>query len=287
MENRIALYAMMLYIDNSSEGINRNIDSYEKWMRIVWNLIIDPNSRNYGGQKRYMDLLSRLAPHAADIEDFLRTNDMKEISKNKRLELEKKKLEYLDKYPNRRDALLKAEASRCLQGQVGFLLEIEETDDYFKRFVELTVENIKPEWSWCAEHLWPALIALLEKPLFEIREKWGESDYLSHNSYRLQDLLNRPHIAEALCKLFDQCIAQKKDFRTVCRDLCTNYQYNEELYWHYPLVKGNILPLTEYGRIYYRGEQEGICLHKSWRVTENEWRGYWRLNEKEPILRTR
>lgn len=287
IENRIALYAMMLYIDNSSEGINRNIDSYEKWMRIVWNLIIDPNSRNYGGQKRYMDLLSRLAPHAADIEDFLRTNDIKEISGNKRLELEKKKLEYLDRYPNRREALLKAEASRCLQGQVGFLLEIEETDDYFKRFVELTVENIKPEWSWSAEHLWPALIALLEKPLFEIREKWGEGDYLSHNSYRLQDLLNRPHIAEALCKLFDQCIAQNKDFQTVCADLCTNYQYNEELYWHYPLVKGNILPLTEYGRIYYRGEREGICLHKSWRVTENAWRGYWRLSEKEPILRTR
>ena len=287
MENRIALYAMMLYIDNSSEGINRNIDSYEKWMRIVWNLIIDPNSRNYGGQKRYMDLLSRLAPHAADIEDFLRTNDIKEISGNKRLELEKKKLEYLDRYPNRREALLKAEASRCLQGQVGFLLEIEETDDYFKRFVELTVENIKPEWSWCAEHLWPALIALLEKPLFEIREKWGENDYLSHNSYRLQDLLNRPHIAEALRKLFDQCIAQNKDFQTVCAELCTNYQYNEELYWHYPLVKGKILPLTEYGRIYYRGEQEGICLHKSWRVTENAWRGYWRLSEKEPILRTR
>ena len=287
MENRIALYAMMLYIDNSSEGINRNIDSYEKWMRIVWNLIIDPNSRNYGGQKRYMDLLSRLAPHAADIEDFLRTNDMKEISKNKRLELEKKKLEYLDKYPNRRDALLKAEAIRCLQGQVGFLLEIEGTDEDFECFVDLAVANIKSEWSWCAEYLWPALIALLEKPLFEIREKFGEIDYLSHNSYRLQDLLNRPHIAEALCKLFDQCIAQKKDFRTVCRDLCTNYQYNEELYWHYPLVKGNILPLTEYGRIYYRGEQEGICLHKSWRVTENAWRGYWRLNEKEPILRTR
>ena len=290
IENRIALYAMMLYIDNSSEGIDG--ESYKKWMRIVWNLIIDPNSRNYGGQKRYMDLLSYLAPHAADIEDFLRTNDVKEISKNKRLELEKKKLEYLDKYPNRRNALLKAEEEiLCLQGQVGFLLEIEGEDKDFERFVELAVENITPKWSRCAEYLWPALISLLEEPLFPISD-FHLSDYLSHTEhgsgipYRLQDLLNRPHIAKALRELFKKCIEQEEDFETVCKNLCEGYGYNERLYWHYPLVKSGILDEAEQGRIYFRGEVEGICLQKRWRVTDNEWCGYWRLSESSPELRT-
>lgn len=297
IEDRIALYAMMLYIDNSSEGINRDTNSYEKWMRIVWNLIIDPRSRTYGGQKRYMDLLSRLAPHAADIESYLIKTAIGAMgikssgNELKRLELEKKKLEYLIKYPDRRKALLKAEAIRCLQGQVGFLLEIEETDDYFDHLVELAVENIKPEWSWCAEYLWPALISLLEKPLFPIPDS-QLSDYLSHTEhgsgvpYRLQDLLNRPHIAKALRELFDQCIVQKKDFRTVCKNLREGYGYNEGLYWHYPLVKSNILHEAEQGRIYFRGEVEGICLQKRWRVTENERCGYWHLSEKEPKLQT-
>ena len=298
IENRIALYAMMLYIDNSSKDKNRNADSYEKWMRIVWNLIIDPRSRTYGGQKRYMDLLSHLAPHAADIESYLIKTAIGAMgikssgNELKRLELEKKKLEYLIKYPDRRKALLKAEEEiLCLQGQVGFLLEIENTNDYFIDFVEQAVKNITPEWKLCAEHLWPALISLLEEPLFPIPDS-QLSDYLSHTEhgsgvpYRLQDLLNRPHIAKALRELFDQCIVQKKDFQTVCGDLCTNYQYNAKLYWHYPLVTSDILHEAEQGRIYFRGEAEGICLQKRWRVTDNEWCGYWRLSESRLELRT-
>lgn len=298
IENRIALYAMMLYIDNSSKDKNRNTDSYEKWMRIVWNLIIDPRSRTYGGQKRYMDLLSHLAPHAADIESYLIKTAIGAMgikssgNELKRLELEKKKLEYLIKYPDRRKALLKAEEEiLCLQGQVGFLLEIENTNDYFIDFVEQAVKNITPEWKLCAEHLWPALISLLEEPLFPIPDS-QLSDYLSHTEhgsgvpYRLQDLLNRPHIAKALRELFDQCIVQKKDFQTVCGDLCTNYQYNAKLYWHYPLVTSDILHEAEQGRIYFRGEAEGICLQKRWRVTDNEWCGYWRLSESRLELRT-
>ena len=210
-----------------------------------------------------------------------------------RLKLEQDKLRYIERYPNRREALLRAERIPCLQGQLGFLLGIEGDDDHFSRIVELTEKNIKADWAWKAKYLWPALISLLERPLFNLSSE-GKFDYLSHKEHgsgihwRLQNLLNRPHIAEALLSLFEQCLQDEgREFTEVCEELRQSYGYDENISWHYPLVKRNILLYAEHGRIYNRYWGEGICLQKSWKVTENESCGYWRLTEREPKMRTK
>ena len=297
IQDRIALYALMLYIDTPSKECPEDLQRYESWMRIVWNLIAAPQLRTYQTQKHYMELLSKLAPYSREIESFLLKTDPQEIGIGgtdsgeliRRLKLEQEKLQYLKKYPNRREDLLKAEAIPCLQGQVGFLLKIEKDDTYFSHIVEQSVNNIKPDWWETAENLWPALIALLEEPLFTLPNE-GNFDYLSHEEHgskikwRLQDLLNRPHIAEALRKLLDECL-KGNSFKEVCKKICENYEWNKGLYWHYPLVTSDILRYAGHGRIYHRWG-EGICLQRSWRVTENEWCGYWCLSDKKPILYT-
>ena len=299
MLDRIALYALMLYVDNASDEDLQSLEHYQAWMRIVWNLIADPKLRNYQAQRRYMLLLAQLAPHSTTIESFLISADIDQIGisstgdEKARLKLEQDKLRYIERYPNRREALLRAERIPCLQGQVGFLLEIEGDDDHFSKMVELTEKNIKADWAGGAEYLWPALISLLEEPIFDLPRE-GNFDYLSHKEHgsekhwRLQDLLNRPHIAKALLSLFERCLQdESREFTNVCSELCQSYEYNENIPWHYPLVKSKILLDAEYGRIYNRYWGEGICLQKRWRVTENEWCGYWRLTEREPELRTR
>ena len=299
MLDRIALYALMLYVDNVSDEVLQSPEHYQAWMRIVWNLIADPKLRNYQAQRRYMLLLAQLAPHSTTIESFLISADIDQIGisstgdEKARLKLEQDKLRYIERYPNRREALLRAERIPCLQGQVGFLLEIEGDDDHFSKMVELTEKNIKADWAGGAEYLWPALISLLEEPIFDLPRE-GNFDYLSHKEHgsekhwRLQDLLNRPHIAKALLSLFERCLQdESREFTNVCSELCQSYEYNENIPWHYPLVKSKILLDAEYGRIYNRYWGEGICLQKRWRVTENEWCGYWRLTEREPELRTR
>ena len=297
MLDRIALYALMLYVDNASDEDLQSPEHYQAWMRLVWNLITDPKLRSYQAQRRYMLLLAKLAPHSTTIESFLISTDIDQIGisstgdEKARLKLEQDKLRYIERYPNRREALLRAERIPCLQGQVGFLLEIEGDDDHFSKMVELTEKNIKADWAWGAEYLWPALISLLEEPLFDLSYE-GKFDYLSHKEHgsgihwRLQNLLNRPHITKALLSLFERCLQDEgREFTEVCEELRQSYEYDENISWHYPLIKSRILLYAEQGRIYNRWG-EGICLQKSWRVTENEWCGYWRLTEREPELRT-
>jgi hypothetical protein len=299
MLDRIALYGLMLYVDNVSDEVLQSLEHYQAWMRIVWNLIADPKLRSYQAQRRYMLLLAKLAPHSTTIESFLISTDIEKIGisstgdEKARLKLEQDKLRYIERYPNRREALLRAECIPCLQGQVGFLLGIEGDDDHFSKMVELTEKNIRPDWAWGAKYLWPALISLLEEPLFDLSYE-GKFDYLSHKEHgsgihwRLQNLLNRPHITKVLLSLFERCLQDEdREFTEVCEELRQSYEYDENISWHYPLVRSHILLDAEYGRIYNRYWGEGICLQKSWRVTENEWCGYWRLTEKEPVMRTK
>ena len=299
MLDRIALYALMLYVDNASDEDLQSPEHYQAWMRLVWNLITDPKLRSYQAQRRYMLLLAQLAPHSTTIESFLISTDIEKIGisstgdEKARLKLEQDKLRYIERYPNRREALLRAECIPCLQGQVGFLLGIEGDDDHFSKIVELTEKNIRADWAWGAEYLWPALISLLEEPLFDLSYE-GKFDYLSHKEHgsgihwRLQNLLNRPHITKALLSLFERCLQDEdREFTEVCEELHQSYEYDENISWHYPLVKSDILLDAEQGRIYNRYWGEGICLQKSWRVTENEWCGYWRLTEREPVMRTK
>ena len=299
MLDRIALYALMLYVDNASDEDLQNLEHYQAWMRIVWNLIADPKLRSYQAQRRYMLLLAKLAPHSTTIESFLISTDIDQIGisstgdEKARLKLEQDKLRYIERYPNRREALLRAERIPCLQGQVGFLLEIEGDDDHFSKMVELTEKNIKADWAWGAEYLWPALISLLEEPLFDLSYE-GKFDYLSHKEHgsgihwRLQNLLNRPHITKVLLSLFERCLQGKgREFTKVCEELRQSYEYDEKIPWHYPLVNSDILLEAEHGRIYNRYWGEGICLQKSWKVTENERCGYWRLTERKPKPRTK
>ena len=299
MLDRIALYALMLYVDNASDEDLQSLEHYQAWMRIVWNLIADPKLRSYQAQRRYMLLLAKLAPHSTTIESFLISTDIDQIGisstgdEKARLKLEQDKLRYIERYPNRREALLRAERIPCLQGQVGFLLEIEGDDDHFSKMVELTEKNIKADWAWGAKYLWPALISLLEKPLFDLSYE-GKFDYLSHKEHgsgihwRLQNLLNRPHITKVLLSLFERCLQGKgREFTKVCEELRQSYEYDEKIPWHYPLVNSDILLEAEHGRIYNRYWGEGICLQKSWKVTENERCGYWRLTERKPKPRTK
>ena len=299
MLDRIALYALMLYVDNASDEDLQSPEHYQAWMRLVWNLITDPKLRSYQAQRRYMLLLAKLAPHSTTIESFLISTDIDQIGisstgdEKARLKLEQDKLRYIERYPNRREALLRAERIPCLQGQVGFLLEIEGDDDHFSKMVELTEKNIKADWAWGAEYLWPALISLLEEPLFDLSYE-GKFDYLSHKEHgsgihwRLQNLLNRPHITKVLLSLFERCLQGKgREFTKVCEELRQSYEYDEKIAWHYPLVNSDILLEAEHGRIYNRYWGEGICLQKSWKVTENERCGYWRLTERKPKPRTK
>lgn len=278
---RLALYAQMLYVRHAKQKAD-SPDHYRAWMRIVWNYIIDPQHlRNYADMVRKLKRLASLAPHVLDIEAHVKTLP---DTFGPRLKHEADKLRYLDTYPTRRAALLRAELHPCLQGQIAFLLEADlKGDADFERAVHFLYHFVTGDLQKDGKTWWPALIAQsqVELPAHKIhyfahydkdlKVKWRYQALFNDEAFKLKSLWGKllPQIVKA---------KDKAEVRNLFQQICDNYVLSETYSWHYPLVKYGLLARTEYGRLYDRivHDQWKRCLHVQWRVTHKN--GYYNLN---------
>lgn len=237
MVDRLTLFALSEYVANSNTS-NLSPDNFAQWMRIVHHLLADPQLRTYRVQLDYMKAIRTLAVHAREIESYLKALDITSLdfsnSIKKRLEHEKEKLNYLDKHAHRRAALLQLEKHGCLKGQVKFALDLEGNDDDFKVFCEKATELISDKDDSSAKHLWPAVIAKCEGLIFDLSNP-GAYDYFRHKEHgsgiqwRLQDLLNRKHIAAAFRKVVEEYVIScnekqgASDFEKVSKAICAEF----------------------------------------------------------------
>lgn len=291
MVDRLTLFALSEYVANSNTS-NLSPDNFAQWMRIVHHLLADPQLRTYRVQLDYMKAIRTLAAHAHEIESYLKALDITSLkfsdSIKKRLEHEKEKLNYLDKYAHRRAALLQLEKHGCLKGQVKFALDFEGNDDEFIVFCEKATDLISVDDDWSAKHLWPAVIAKCEEPIFNLGNS-GAYDYFRHKEHgsgiqwRLQDLLNRKHIAAAFREVVKGYVTSCQNnqgvvkIEVVSKAICDNY--NGGNLYHANLIE--LLPKHPWGRIYRRYNGE-LCLQTSWRVTQKK--GYFNLDEPNPVM---
>ena len=291
MVDRLTLFALSEYVANSNTS-NLPPDNFVQWMRIVHHLLADPQLRTYRVQFDYMKAIRTLAVHAHEIESYLKALDITSLkisdSIKKRLEHEKEKLNYLDKYAHRRDALLQLEKHGCLKGQVKFALDFDGNDDEFIVFCEKAAELISVDDDWSAKYLWPAVIAKCEGLIFNLSNS-GAYDYFRHKEHgsgiqwRLQDLLNRKHIAAAFREVVKVYVTScqnnqgEANIKEVSKAICDNY--NGGNLYHANLIK--LLPEYPWGRIYRRYNGE-LCLQTSWRVTQNK--GYFNLEAPNPVM---
>src|SRR5690606_14332936 len=52
---------------------------FKDWIRIVWNLIIDPDNRSIGVNKRVMEVIREIAIYSNDISKSLEDGDLDEL----------------------------------------------------------------------------------------------------------------------------------------------------------------------------------------------------------------
>ena len=288
MVDRLTLFALSEYVANEYTS-NLPLENFEQWMHIVHHLLADPQLRTYRVQLDYMKAIRTLAVHVHEIEKYLKNLDINSLdfSNNikKRLEHEKEKLNYLDKHVNRREALLQLEKHVCLKGQVKFALDFNGSDDDFKVLCEKAAGLITDDDDWSAKYLWPAVIAKCDGPIFDLNNP-GFNDYFRHKEHgsgiqwRLQDLLNREHIAAAFRKVVEEYVIScnekqgASDFEKVSKAICAEFINNGGNLYHSNLIK--LLPKHPWGRIYRRNNNE-LCLQTSWRVTKNK--GYFKLED--------
>ena len=289
MVDRLTLFALSKYVENPNTTEVPS-ERFSEWMRIVHHLLADPQLRTYTVQQDYLKLLKTLAEHAHEIEAYLlspniNTQGLSDRITN-RLAHEQEKLRYLADYPGRRATLLGLEKHECLKGQVKFALGFEGNDEEFAGLCEKAGEIVNSSEVWCAWYFWPAVIAKCKEPIFPLKD-YGELGYFTHKEHgsgvqwRLQDLLNRNHIAAAFREVVRMYLDRGEDFEKVSLEIREAFQESpENCAFHYPLVKNDLRVRAVWGRIYRR--DDGICLQVGWRVTKKQ--GYYRLEEQIPRL---
>lgn len=121
---RILFLAISLYLQKNAF----NLDKFKNWIRVVWNIIIDPDIRSISVMINIMRIIDKLSEGSGDIYKFLTGPDLSAIIQNEtsfvkaQLEEEKLKAELIIADPPWEPEIILAEKHQLFQGNIGFLL---------------------------------------------------------------------------------------------------------------------------------------------------------------------
>lgn len=121
---RILFLAISIYLQkNTFDKVK-----FKNWIRVVWNIIIDPDIRSISVMINIMRIVDKLSEGSGDIYKFLVSPSLQAIVQNEtsfvkaQLEEEKLKAELIIANPVWEDELVLAEKHQLFQGNIGFLL---------------------------------------------------------------------------------------------------------------------------------------------------------------------
>lgn len=143
MEDRMLLDALNQYILFNNDS-NFNEERFKEWIRIIWNLIADPDIRSIEASKTAMSVIRNISKFSSDIYSNLINNQINEyISSLKnihkaQLEEEQLKAIKIREVPENlgwKEAIIKCESHKLFSGNIGFLLiDIENFEQLISRF---------------------------------------------------------------------------------------------------------------------------------------------------------
>lgn len=122
---RILFLAVSLYL---TKNIIFDTNKFKNWIRVVWNIIIDPDIRSISVMINIMRIIGKLSEGSGDIYKFLTSPSLQTIIQNEtsfvraQLEEEKLKAELIIENPAWESELVSAERHPLFQGNIGFLL---------------------------------------------------------------------------------------------------------------------------------------------------------------------
>jgi len=132
---RILFFAVTQYLEHNIY----NEKKFQEWIRVTWNIIIDPDIRSIGAMITALKLINKLSKSSSDIykafleDSFNKLIDNTENIHKYQLMEEKRKIELLDKEWS--NIILEAEAHPLFQGNIGFLLSDDISEELFlKRY---------------------------------------------------------------------------------------------------------------------------------------------------------
>lgn len=133
-QQRILFFAICKYLELNTF----NIDNFKKWIRVVWNIAIDPDIRSIGVMLNIMKLVSELSQGSEDIYAFFETEKYQEIiDKTKNfaaLQLKEERIKgYLMLLQDWKPLIIEAESHPLFLGNIRFLIDDKPSFSIFKK----------------------------------------------------------------------------------------------------------------------------------------------------------
>lgn len=150
MNNRILFDGINQYI-LQLEGKEFEPEHFKKWINIVWNLIVDPDNRSVGANKRILETIRKIACFSLNITDGLLDGSMDAVIEGlnnvEKLQLKEEifKAKKINQDQGWAAVINKASAHPLFAGNIGFIINAADTwQDALARFAiakELFKEN--------------------------------------------------------------------------------------------------------------------------------------------------
>lgn len=214
---RILFLAISLYLQNNTFDKNK----FKNWIRVVWNIIIDPDIRSISVMINIMKLVNKLSVGSGDIYKFLVSPPLQAIVQSEtsfvktQLEEEKLKAKLIIADPAFEAELVLAEKHQLFQGNIGFLLLYSPDINCFKHRLSIS------KFIFSAKGPKDVLVAkhLLIRSVISTINNWDDlyAFNFGDNFENWQLLLRRNlKVQSLICKLCDL-----KDEKAVISDLET------------------------------------------------------------------
>lgn len=231
---RILFFAVTTYLELNTFELAK----FKNWIRVVWNIIIDPDIRSVPKMIGAMKFIYQLAEHSNNINDFLKKNDsilfFSSSNYYDQLEEEHLKAILIDKYEELEISIIESESHPLFKGNIRFLLtNFNEIDtEYFRKIKDIAFDILKDnnlKDNVPDNYLWiRALLAKTPDIQLPITLSNGGFDH-----WRF--LINGP-LLKGMTLLIDEISYQDKTAKDCMKMICENYNlYNKES-WVYPLV---------------------------------------------------
>ena len=143
MDDRMIFDSINQYILNSTADFD--LQKFKEWMRVVWNLMSDPDIRSIDANKTVMTVIRNIAKYSEDIYNSLTNgslddyiNSLNNIHKAQLLEEKEKATFILQNREEWEDVIHQAEGYQLFEGNIGLLLRSVENAEQLNRRFEIS-----------------------------------------------------------------------------------------------------------------------------------------------------
>ena len=273
---RILFFAVTSYLEINSF----NAIKFKNWIRVVWNIIIDPNIRSVQAMVGAMKYINQLAVNSNDIYKFLENPNSVLFSSNAtyqvQLEEEHFKAILINKSENWEPLIVKAESHPLFQGNIRFLLIDDSNTDIgaFKTNYDISYSILENNdlTDNNENYLW--IRALLAKSIDIVLPITLSNGRFNNWRYLINGSLMKP-----MRFLIESISTSTNNVEDILEEICSNYIVDPSQIWIYPLVtwkanNGNTLlgnysdtrKVQEYN--YYTDEPNNTYLYNQNKWTE-------------------